>query len=443
MKNLQNTKKLIEEQKEQLAQISLREKLISHLLNAKQENKFVYQYFETLSNDFLPFVTSQGQLETFQTLKSIGEKLIIIASNPSFHQKTVVAIAGGFSAGKSAFINSLIEDKSIRLPTDINPTTAIPTYILNGENSLKALSSKGGIVELDKIDPNFHFKLSHQFISQFEINLKSIMPQIFLSTPINYEHLCFIDTPGYDPAVMQSCFTEKDREIAENYVSQSDALIWIIGLDANGTIPKTDLDFLSNITSEIKSIYVVLNKADIRPKSAVEEVLRVIKDTLDDYAIDIAGICGYSSLDSEEVCYQGMSLFEFLKKQNKISEKHHCTIDKLYEIKKICHKSILDEINRRKQLKKDLERLGISSVNINLNSDSPVKTNNIQELIDIKKPKIALKKLDILILKLEHAINGCYGIDNKNIQHKYKTLLKNIFKLSFIVFSIKKILNLT
>ena len=47
--------------------------------------------------------------------------------------KNVVALGGGFSSGKSSFLNSLIGKKI--LPQDINPSTSVPAYIVNGKET--------------------------------------------------------------------------------------------------------------------------------------------------------------------------------------------------------------------------------------------------------------------------------------------------------------------
>ncbi|MGN0684116.1 MAG: dynamin family protein, partial [Oscillospiraceae bacterium] len=46
--------------------------------------------------------------------------------------KNVVALGGGFSTGKSSFVNSILEKKM--LPADITPATSVPTYIVSDEN---------------------------------------------------------------------------------------------------------------------------------------------------------------------------------------------------------------------------------------------------------------------------------------------------------------------
>ena len=51
------------------------------------------------------------------------------------YKKSSVAVGGGCSSGKSSFINSLINDKKVKLPEGINPTTAIPTYVMHKEKN--------------------------------------------------------------------------------------------------------------------------------------------------------------------------------------------------------------------------------------------------------------------------------------------------------------------
>ena len=46
--------------------------------------------------------------------------------------KNVVALGGGFSSGKSSFLNALMGGRKI-LPEDLDPSTAVPTYIVRGK----------------------------------------------------------------------------------------------------------------------------------------------------------------------------------------------------------------------------------------------------------------------------------------------------------------------
>jgi len=58
-----------------------------------------------------------------------GEPVFLVSSE--LLKRQIISVAGGFSSGKSAFINSLLhQNVKIQLPEGVLPTTAIPMYIL-------------------------------------------------------------------------------------------------------------------------------------------------------------------------------------------------------------------------------------------------------------------------------------------------------------------------
>ena len=69
-------------------------------------------------------------------LKKISDQIFEYRKIRLLMGKTIVGIGGQFSAGKSCFINSLLQSNKMStellLPEDQNPTTSIPTYIVNG-----------------------------------------------------------------------------------------------------------------------------------------------------------------------------------------------------------------------------------------------------------------------------------------------------------------------
>ncbi len=79
-------------------------------------------------------------------LQEIKKELQLVASYPSLFQKSMVAVGGGFSAGKSSFLNNVL---GLKLPVGLDKTTAIPHLLLEGwERSFDGALSKwrrGGI----------------------------------------------------------------------------------------------------------------------------------------------------------------------------------------------------------------------------------------------------------------------------------------------------------
>lgn len=401
-----------------IAEIELRQTLVAKLLSATNQNPHVAQYFHLLNHDFLAFANEEDSLQdeaaALLELQAIGDELKVIGSYPEFYKKRSVAIAGGFSAGKSEFISSLFQDTSVHLPIGIEPTTAIPTYALNGsQNGLVGCSQNGGVINLLDIDPNFQHKLSHNFIRAFGFNLKSIMPFVFLTTPMQYAHLCFIDTPGYNPADVADGHTSEDIKTAEEFVQNAEALLWLIGLDSNGTIAKSDLDFLDNVHQNVgKPLYIVLNKADLRPQDQLEDIMDEIVDTLDDYDIEIVGISAYSSIHKTEYAYQKQSLFDFLNELDTPSDKHHLILQRLYQIDEKYQRAILQTMKESKQinavlsgLKLDLLQEGFDDLGSNLYE----KISKMNALFVVKHQEEMLHKLTYVVAQMEATINQLFG----------------------------------
>ena len=426
---LPELKKQLEQAQQKLAQLQrnlseseLRQTLIAELLSANNLNLGVRQYFQLLGGDFLEFANQEDSLKdeaaAFLELQAIGDELKVIGAYPEFYKKRSIAIAGGFSAGKSEFISSLFEDPNIRLPIGIEPTTAIPTYALNGqENGVIGCSQNGGVIDLLKIDPDFQQKLSHNFIRSFGFNLKTIMPFVFMTTPMKFEHLCFIDTPGYNPSDVADGHTAEDVKTAQEFVQNSEALLWLIGLDSNGTISKSDLDFLDHAGQySQKPLYIVLNKADLRPYDQLEEIMAEIADTLDDYDIEIAGISAYSSITKEEYSYHKQSLHAFLASLDQPSEKQTLLMRRLFAVDEKYQRAILRTIKENKQINETLSGFKLDLLENgfdDLSSDLYEKLGKMNSIFTIKQKEEHLKQLETVTMKIVAAIEQVFGQPSK------------------------------
>ncbi|WP_188209776.1 dynamin family protein [Neisseria subflava] len=421
-KQLEQAQQKLEQLQRNLSESELRQTLIADLLSANNLNPGVRQYFQLLGGEFLEFANQEDSLKdeaaAFLELQAIGDELKVIGAYPEFYKKRSIAIAGGFSAGKSEFISSLFEDPNIRLPIGIEPTTAIPTYALNGqENGVIGCSQNGGVIDLLKIDPDFQQKLSHNFIRSFGFNLKTIMPFVFMTTPMKLEHLCFIDTPGYNPSDVADGHTAEDVKTAQEFVQNSEALLWLIGLDSNGTISKSDLDFLDHAGQySQKLLYIVLNKADLRPYDQLEEIMAEIADTLDDYDIEIAGISAYSSITKEEYLYHKQSLHAFLASLDQPSEKQTLLMRRLFAVDEKYQRAILRTIKENKQINATLSGFKLDLLENgfdDLSSDLYEKLSKMNSIFTIKQKEEHLKQLETVTMKIVAAIEQVFGQPSK------------------------------
>ncbi|EMG85325.1 hypothetical protein HMPREF1396_01565, partial [Helicobacter pylori GAM114Ai] len=331
--------------------------LIARILNAKTSNEGLEEYQSVLDNEFLEFASGVDSLKEKEIallkLQEIQKELQLVASYPSLFQKTIVAVGGGFSAGKSTFLNNLLGLK-LKLPEEIDPTTAIPTYCLKGKREvLMGFSQNGGMVELP------HLAFDHQFLDSLGFNLKEIMPFMLLSAPsVPFEFLCFIDTPGYNPG--NQGYTGGDKEASKESLKHAKHILWLISCERGG-IESDDLEFLQELYEEEgKQVFIVLSRADRHTKSQLEEVAKQIKETLKDHGIEFLGICVYSTTRYQE--YKEFSekskvfnsLEEFLKKLNQRSEKQNEILGYLYEVHRMYERAIKQDVSQFKRYQKAL-----------------------------------------------------------------------------------------
>ncbi len=322
--------------------------LIARILNAKTNNEGLEEYQQILDNEFLEFASGVDSLKEKEiallTLQEIKKELQLVASYPSLFQKTIVAVGGGFSAGKSTFLNNLLGLK-LKLPEHIDPITAIPTYCLKGKKEvLMGFSQNGGMVEL----PNLAF--DHQFLKSLGFNLKEIMPFMLLSAPsVPFEFLCFIDTPGHNPA--NQGYTGGDEQASKEYLKHAEHILWFISCEC-GEMVKDDLDYLQELYEEGKKVFIVVSRADRHTKRQLEEIAKQIKETLEDRGIEFLGIGVYSATRYQEIKEFSEkspvfdSLEGFLTELNKKGEKQNEILSVLYEVHLAYEKAIQQDADK-------------------------------------------------------------------------------------------------
>ena len=418
-----------------LSEIKNKQLLISSLLSSKSSNKGLEEYKTVLNNDFMEFANYEESLaneaEAILKLQAIEKELEVITAYPQLHKKNTVAVGGGFSAGKSEFISSFFKS-GVKLPIGINPTTAIPTYVMNtNENQVIACSSNGGIVDLRNIDDDFHSKISHDFIKSFDFNLKEIMPLMIVGTQIEQENICFIDTPGYNPPNSDETYSEDDVHTAKEFLSNASAFIWLIGADANGTISSSDIDFLNELDLDNKKVFVVYNKSDLRSQDDLEEVVEEIKESLDDYGIECIGISAFSSLSKQEYIYKKKSLFEFIQECDYESQVHEDIVKKLYEVYKMYKRAILTNIKEKEAIKSHIKSISLDMLEEgfdDITKPAFQRLDKLSKVFSTKKQERNLKVLESVIQKLKEAVDHVF---EHEISIDFEDVLKHEIEIDF------------
>ncbi len=357
--------------------------LIARILNAKTNNEGLEEYQQILDNEFLEFASGVDSLKEKEIallmLQEIQKELQWVASYSSLFQKTIVAVGGGFSAGKSTFLNNLLGLK-LKLPEDMNPTTAIPTYCLKGKKEvLMGFSQNGGMVELP------HLAFDHQFLKSLGFNLKEIMPFMLLSAPsVPFEFLCFIDTPGFNPA--NQGYTGGDKEASKKSLKHAKHILWLVSCERGG-IESDDLEFLQELYEEGKQVFIVLSRADKCTKSQLEEeVAKQIRETLKDNGIEFLGICAYSTTRYQEIkefsekSHVFDSLEEFLMKLNQRSEKQNEILESLYEVHRMYERAIEQDASQFKRYQKVLHSVKLDLMEKGFDDFNDATFNTIHSL---------------------------------------------------------------
>ncbi|GAA9231203.1 acyl carrier protein [Helicobacter pylori] len=353
--------------------------MIARVLNDRIENEGLAEYQRILDNEFLVFsneVEFKEQAVVLRTLQELGNELQLVASFPSLFQKSMVAVGGGFSTGKSKFLNHLL---GLKLPYGVEPVTAIPTYCLKGEREvLMGHSQNGGVVEL----PDFSF--DHKTLNAFDFDLKSIMPFMILSAPLPFKHLCFIDTPGYNPS--NQGYTGRDRQVSKEYLVKAKSILWVMDCD-RGSIQDNDLNYLQELYEEHgKQVFIVLNKADLKITIQLEEIAVQTKETLENNGIEFLGIGVYSSERYQKIKEFSEkspvfdSLEKFLTELNKKGEKQNEILSVLYEVHLAYEKAIKEDLSKFKRYQDALHSIKLDLMQKGFDDFSDARFNKIESL---------------------------------------------------------------
>ena len=416
-----------------LSNFELKFELVCEVLAAKVQNEGVAMFHETLNGQYLEFAnaddTLSNEAEILLQLQNIEKELSIIAACPELYKKNIVAVGGGFSAGKSEFISSFM-DSGVKLPISIEPTTAIPAYVMNAPKEyLLGYSKNGGAVDLSKIDENFHCRLNHDFMKGFKFNLKEILPFIVLGTKLKFENICFIDTPGYNPSGNIANYGA-DVDTAREFLEEAGAFLWLVAVDSTGTMPSGDLEFLSSLDLENKKLYVVINKADLRAPSDLEAITETVKQNLDNYDINYEGIQTFSSVRTlENPCIVGKSLDEFLAECDTLGQKHVEIFNKLKNIYQAYKDAVEGSIKEKKSIQKALHSISLDILEDGLedmSSKAYTKLGELKSIFDTKKEEKNLKLLKVVMDKFKEAVKTVFGledilVDFDEIYHNNKT----------------------
>lgn len=207
--------------------------------------------------------------------------------------KNIVSLGGGFSSGKSSFLNSLLGKRI--LPADINPSTSVPAYLVHDDSvSVYGINAFNNKVEMELEDVK---AVSHGFgkiaENDQEVTLGHILESIFISSPVQkFENIALLDTPGYSKAESADYSAKTDEKIARVQLNSSNYILWFVQADG-GTITAEDVKFLQTLNKEIPKL-IIVNKADKVLPDDLSGIVAKIKDVLNAKGIPYVDVVTYS-----------------------------------------------------------------------------------------------------------------------------------------------------
>jgi transcription termination factor NusB len=228
-------------------------------------------------------------------LNKISDKIEEYKKIRLLSNKTIIGIGGKFSAGKSKFINALLDDDI--LPEDQKPTTSIPTYILSSEeSSFSAFTSNNQEVELDLQAMQ---ALTHEFYDRYKLGFSQFVRNLVIkSKGTIHDRIAILDTPGYSKYDANTKKSVSDEQKAFDQLKSCDFLIWLMDIE-NGIIQNRDIDFIKSLGIQTPILFV-FNKADKKIETDIKMILKASKEVLNKTDLKIYAVTAYSSLWAQE-----------------------------------------------------------------------------------------------------------------------------------------------
>jgi len=312
-------------------------------------------------------------------LQKLSDQIVEYKKIKLLTNKTVVGVGGRFSAGKSAFINSLLNNSGdeIVLPENQNPTTSIPTYILSGEENKIQAYLKDDRILLLKAEASA--ALIHEFYEKYKIGFSRFIRNLVVyrnDFPENFsEKIVLLDTPGYNKSDIDATDALSDEYLSSKQLKAIDRLIWLVDID-NGTIQDKDLQFINKLVTD-KPILFIFNKADLKTDEEIKKVLSTSKKIIADNHINAFGITAYSSRDKKEYFKKDIISCFFDQAVGDAGRKKGVQ-EELEEIKKIIEKMLIDKYE-----KMIIERNKLGSLILHTND-----INEIGTIVQLQAEKI-------------------------------------------------------
>ena len=263
-----------------------------------EQRALLAQLHQLIHTDFIALTSKgsyPGEAQALRELLALEQSLENLALFPDLAQRTIVGVGGGFSAGKSRFLNTLLGVDL--LPESLEPTTAIPSFIAHGpHDGIVALNSFNHKAPLDR---DALQAITHAFNQHYRETLGEsfgfahILKLLMLHSPaLAWQNLAFLDTPGYSKADTQAN-AQNDAAIAQRQLSEADHVLWLLNAK-NGSIREDDLNFLRTLNPS-QPVFFVVTQADLVGESRIQAILSSTQEAINNAGIPCAGLMAWAA----------------------------------------------------------------------------------------------------------------------------------------------------
>lgn len=238
-------------------------------------------------------------------LSSISNYTQEVFESNTHNVQVKVAIAGGYSSGKSTFLNALTNHDNL-LPTGIEPVSVVNTY-LNCSSKIDKMIIKGENLNGDMVILNQEVLDCIRHSKDSNVNVACVLKKLVIDVPTEelYDGITFIDTPGYNNSSARNVENNTtDKETALSSFEEADVIFWCVDIEG-GTITEKDFQVLSK--SNGKPYVIVFTKKD---KKSPAEVTKICRKALDDCSKRLGEdnppvVIAYSDRDGNEEGTEG------------------------------------------------------------------------------------------------------------------------------------------
>jgi predicted GTPase len=350
-------------------------------------------------------------ISEFQFLSLIKSEIENI-NNELRLKEIIIPLVGEFSSGKSSLINALIGKKV--LPIDITPTTFVV-------NEVRAST------ESEKIEIKFKDSTEKVFDELFDLsNINysdaSIVKVFTVSNNIP-RNLVLVDLPGLSSDI------SRHNEVVLEYLPKAHCIFIVVDIN-QGTITKSQMDFLTQAKIVNLPLYLVLTKSDQKSQKEIENVIdyftRNIKiefkkvittSSKINQMKELTDLLSIIAIDSDKF------LFDALNKR--MSDTCSTTIKQLQE-----HLNDLKLDFSEIEKKMHIERTKIDKIN----REMRVKLAEIEkEIKEVMRETI--DKFEIDLLGQSDRLANLAFKENSNLEEEFENVIKNASERAMQFFS--------